>query len=251
MNDYGLVSIIMPLYNYGRFLNAAVGSVLSQTYTNWELIIVDDCSTDDSFEIAEELSKKDKRIRAYRLEKNGGTSAARNKGLDLAKGEFVAFLDSDDQYDPTYLESQLDLLVSNNADIAVASYRRKAAQSTTDFIVPDLINFKSILKGNPMAPLGTLYRFSKFRDLRFHLDMRKCEDYVFFLNLFQLGAVAVPNKAVLGTLNIHEDSKSKKKLKLIKWQYRSYKVVGINWFIRWYYLLCWGVYGMKKYRNVK
>lgn len=193
MNDYGLASIIMPLYNYGRFLNAAVGSVLSQTYINWELIIVDDCSTDDSFEVAEELSKKDERIHAYRLERNGGTSAARNKGLDLAKGEFVAFLDSDDQYDPTYLESQLDLLISNNADIAVASYRRKAAQSTTDFIVPDVIDFKSILKGNPMAPLGTLYRFSKFRDLRFRLDMRKCEDYVFFLNLFQLGAVAVPN----------------------------------------------------------
>ena len=218
MNDYGLVSIIMPLYNYGRFLNAAVGSVLSQTYTNWELIIVDDCSTDDSFEIAEELSKKDKRIRAYRLEKNGGTSAARNKGLDLAKGEFVAFLDSDDQYDPTYLESQLDLLVSNNADIAVASYRRKAAQSTTDFIVPDLINFKSILKGNPMAPLGTLYRFSKFKDLRFRLDMRKCEDYVFFLNLFQLGAVAVPKKKVLGTLKKQEDYKNNKKKKNIKKQ---------------------------------
>ena len=228
MNDYGLVSIIMPLYNYGRFLNAAVDSVLSQTYINWELIIVDDCSTDDSFEVAEELSKKDERIHAYRLERNGGTSAARNKGLDLAKGEFVAFLDSDDQYDPTYLESQLDLLISNNADIAVASYRRKAAQSTTDFIVPDVIDFKSILKGNPMAPLGTLYRFSKFRYLRFRLDMRKCEDYVFFLNLFQLGAVAVPNKAVLGTLNIHEDSKSKQKLKLIRWQYRSYKAVGIN-----------------------
>lgn len=251
MNDYGLVSIIMPLYNYGRFLNAAVDSVLSQTYINWELIIVDDCSTDDSFEVAEELSKKDEKIHAYRLERNGGTSAARNKGLDLAKGEFVAFLDSDDQYDPTYLESQLDLLISNNADIAVASYRRKAAQSTTDFIVPDVIDFKSILKGNPMAPLGTLYRFSKFRDLRFRLDMRKCEDYVFFLNLFQLGAVAVPNKAVLGTLNIHEDSKSKQKLKLIRWQYRSYKAVGINWFMRWYYLFCWGLYGLKKYRNVK
>lgn len=251
MSDYGLVSIIMPLYNYGRFLNAAVDSVLSQTYANWELIIVDDCSTDDSFAIAQDLAKKDNRIIAYRLDRNGGTSAARNKGLDMAKGEFVAFLDSDDEYDPNYLESQLDLLIKNNADIAVASYRRKAPQSTTDFIVPDVIDFKSILKGNPMAPLGTLYRFSKFKDLRFRLDMRKCEDYVFFLNLFQLGAVAVPNKTVLGTLNIHEDSKSKKKLKLVRWQYRSYKVVGINWFMRWYYLFCWGIYGLKKYRNVK
>lgn len=251
MSDYGLVSIIMPLYNYGRFLNAAVDSVLSQTYANWELIIVDDCSTDDSFAIAQDLAKKDSRIIAYRLDRNGGTSAARNKGLDMAKGEFVAFLDSDDEYDSNYLESQLDLLIKNNSDIAVASYRRKAPQSTTDFIVPDVIDFKSILKGNPMAPLGTLYRFSKFKDLRFRLDMRKCEDYVFFLNLFQLGAIAAPNKTVLGTLNIHEDSKSKKKLKLVRWQYRSYKVVGINWFMRWYYLFCWGIYGLRKYRNVK
>lgn len=246
-----LVSIVMPLYNYGRFLEASVDSVLAQKCKNWELIIVDDCSTDDSYQLALDIANRDDRIKVFRLDKNGGTSAARNKALDESRGEYVAFLDSDDLYDPDYLETQISLLKSGEYDIAVASYRRMASKSVTDFIVPSEITFKSILKGNPMAPLGTVYRFSKFRDLRFLTDMRKCEDYVFFLQLLQSGAKAIANKKVCATLTIHDDSKSKKKHKLIKWQYLSYKKVGINFFMRFYYLFRWGLYGIKKYRKVK
>lgn len=251
LENRGLVSIIMPLYNYGRFLEASVSSVLSQTYPSWELLIIDDCSTDDSFDIASRLAGKDTRIKTFKLDKNGGTSAARNKGLDEAKGEFIAFLDSDDQYDPNYLDSQLSNFEKTGCDISVASYRRKAPNSLTDFIVPDEITFKSILKGNPMAPLGTMFRWEKFKSLRFREDMRKCEDYVFFLEMLKSGGIAKPNKNVLGTLNIHEDSKSRNKKALIKWQLLSYKKAGINWFARWYYLFCWAVYGLNKYRSVK
>lgn len=249
--NLGLVSIVMPLYNYGRYLSGAVESVLSQTYPFWELLIVDDCSTDDSFLIAMRLEKKDERIRVFQLPENGGSSAARNKALDEAKGEFVAFLDSDDRYDPEYLESQVKLLVEKGCDIVVSSYRRKTENGSTVFHVPDVITYDSIMKGNPMAPLGTLYRFSKFRNQRFPTEDREREDFVFFAQLLKAGAVAEPNSDVLGELTIHSGSKSKNKLRMVRYQYRAYKFLGIPFFLRWYYLFRWAIYGIRKYWNVR
>ena len=251
MNNEPLVTIITPLYNYGKFLGDTVNSVLSQNYKNWEMIIIDDCSTDDSFEIAKQYAERDPRIKAVQLEKNGGTAAARNKGLYLARGEYIAFLDSDDQYDSNYLEEQLKCIQDNNAEVVVASYRRKAPNSTTDFIVPKDITFDMLPKGNPMAPLGTFYKFEPYKSLRFLTDMTKCEDLVFFLELLKDGTHAVGNQKVLGTLRIHENSKSRKKYQLIKWQLKAYKKVGIPFFKRWYCLACWAINGVKKYKNVK
>ena len=251
MENFGLVSIVMPLYNYGRYLHSSVESVLKQSYPYWELLIVDDCSTDDSYDLALKLAQKDSRISVFRLEKNGGTAAARNYALDHAKGIFVSFLDSDDQYDCNYLLSQIENLKTCNADITVAGYRRKARLTTTDFMVPDEIDFNVILKGNPMSTLGTMYKFDKFSDVRFSKKMLKCEDFVFFLTLFKNGAIAKPNKRILGTVVIHDSSKSKNKFKLMLWQMRSYREVGVAWYKRPYYLFCWAIYGFNKYRNVK
>lgn len=250
MKDYGLVSIIMPLYNYGKYLSSAINSVKQQTYPFWELIIVDDCSTDDSYDIALSLCKSDSRIKVFRLEKNSGTSVARNFALDHASGKYIAFLDSDDEYDNDYLESQVNNICSTNSDISVASYRRNAPKSLTDFIVPDSISYKLILKGNPMSTLGTMYVFSRFASLRFLTDMKKCEDYVFFLTMLKEGGRVASNKKVIATVNIHKGSKSKNKIKLIKWQLISYKKIGIPLFKRFFYLVCWALYGLKKYKNV-
>lgn len=249
--DFGLVSIIMPLYNYSMFLERSVTSVLKQTYKNWELIIVDDCSTDDSFSHACKLASKDERIHVFSTDKNSGTSVARNLALENARGVYIAFLDADDEYDPIYLESQLSKLITDGGDIVVGSYRRKAPQTTTDFIVPSLIDFKTVLKGNPMSTLCTLYRFDNFKNLRFLKEMKKCEDYVFFMTMLKKGAMVSINKNVIATVNIHNGSKSKQKFKLIKWQLLSYKKVGIPPIKRFYYLVCWAIYGLKKYRNVK
>ena len=246
-----LVSIIMPLYNYGRFLEPAVNSVINQTYKNWELIIVDDCSKDDSYAQALKLSKKDSRIKVIKLSKNGGTAAARNAALNQAKGDLIAFLDSDDTYDSIYLEEQIKIFEKTGAKVVVSSYRRSAKNSVTDFIVPKDITFRLILGGNPMAPLGTMYKRKYYEKLRFPLDMRKCEDLVFFANLLINGNHAVGNQKVLGTLRIHADSKSRNKFKLIKWQLKAYKKLGIPAFQRCYYLAHWAFYGLAKYSNVR
>lgn len=105
MND--LVSIIMPSYNTAKYISAAIESILNQTYENWELIIVDDCSTDNTDEILTEYAKKDSRIRYYKNEKNSGAAVARNRALRQAKGKWVAFLDSDDLWEKDKLEKQI------------------------------------------------------------------------------------------------------------------------------------------------
>lgn len=114
MQDYGLVSIITPTYNCGRFIGETIESVKSQSYCNWEMLIVDDCSTDNTQEIVESYAKNDPRIQYHCLEKNSGAAVARNTALKLAKGSWIAFLDSDDLWKPQKLERQLKFMIDNN-----------------------------------------------------------------------------------------------------------------------------------------
>ena len=244
------VSVIMPTHNYGAYIGEAIQSVIHQTYENWELLIIDDCSTDGTYENLTKKYFQNPNIRIFKTEKNGGTAVARNIGLNFATGDLIAFLDSDDAYDSNYLESQVDFFRDDSIDIVVSSYRRQSDRSVTNFIVPKTITFKLALCGNPMAPLGTIFRKSLYPDLRFPTDMLKCEDYVFFLNLLKKKA-AIGNQKVLGTLRIHKGSKSKNKIKLIKWQYLSYKKVGVSFLKRFYYLAMWAIYGIQKYKDVK
>lgn len=112
-----LISVIIPCYNYGRFLNDCINSLLSQTYQNWECIIVDDGSTDNSLEVAHSLSAKDERIKSF-SQNNSGPTVARNKGLKLAKGEFIQFLDADDLLEDQKFEKQISIFQQQqNCDI--------------------------------------------------------------------------------------------------------------------------------------
>jgi glycosyltransferase involved in cell wall biosynthesis len=122
INFSSLVSIITPCYNSARFISETIESVLSQTYQNWEMLIVDDCSTDASYEIVLEYAAKDKRIKAYRMEHNSGAAACRNKAIELSQGEYVAFLDSDDLWLPEKLEKQLQFMQDHNADFSFTEY---------------------------------------------------------------------------------------------------------------------------------
>ena len=114
MKDFGLVSIITPNYKCGRFVAETIRSVLAQTYTNWEMIIVDDCSPDNSIEVIEPFVKADGRIRLLQNEKNLGAALSRNYALREAKGRWIAFLDSDDLWLPEKLEKQIQFMVDNN-----------------------------------------------------------------------------------------------------------------------------------------
>lgn len=120
--DKELVSIITPCYNSSKYIRQMIESVMSQTYPNWELLITDDCSTDNSREIVEEYCKKDSRIHLFQLEKNSGAGIARNNSIEKAKGRWIAFLDSDDLWEPNKLEKQIRFMEENSYAFSYHEY---------------------------------------------------------------------------------------------------------------------------------
>ena len=246
-----LVSIITPAYNCKATIGQTYSSLLSQTFSDWELIIIDDHSTDDSFESIKELTKDDKRVVILQTPKNSGTAVARNIGLKHAKGQYITFLDSDDLLDPDYLEKQL-AFIKDNGPLISAGYRRKAEHTCTDFFVPDVVDYKLDLKGNPISCLTTMYDRTVIGERYFPENLQKCEDYVFWLNILRDGFVCKGNPEVLATYLIRDGSKSRNKFKLIKYMHIVYhKTQGINWFKSWFYVIRWAFYGKKKYKGVK
>lgn len=245
------VTIITPSFQTANYLKDTYQSVLKQTFTNWEWLIIDDCSTDNSYELAKELASIDARIKVFKTKINSGTAAARNIGLKNANGKYITFLDSDDILDNDYLELQIKFMEENGPLIS-ASYRRKAEHTCTDFIIPKLTDYKTALKGNPLSCLTTMYDKSVIGEIYFRENIKKAEDYVFWLDILKKGYVAKGNQQVLATYIIHAGSKSSNKFKLIKHMYYVYrKTQNLNIFTSWFCVIRWAFYGLKKYRNVR
>lgn len=251
MENQPLVSIITAAFNCKEYFFDTYKSVVNQTYKNWEWIITDDCSTDDTFEFIKKMIGDNKQIKLVRLNKNSGSAVARNTGLKQAKGKYITFLDSDDLLDSDYLEKQVAFM-KNNGPIISSGYRRKAEKTCTDFYVPNTVNYKQILCGDPLSCLTTMYDKSVIGDRFFLESVKKREDYIFFLDILKDGYIAKGNHEILATYNIRKGSKTSKKIRLIKYQFFVYhKTQRINWFKSWYYIFRWALYGLKKYKNVK
>lgn len=245
------VSIITPAYKCKETIQRAYESVASQSFASWEWIVVDDCSPDDSFSFIQEMAKDDNRVLVLQTPKNSGTAVARNIGLKSATGRYITFLDSDDSLDSNYLECQLSFM-KDNGPLISAGYRRQAKHSCTNFYVPDCVDYKKALKGNPLSCLTTMYDKSVIGEVFFPEDIDRPEDYVFWLTILKRGIIARGNQAVLATYNIVSGSKSSNKIKLIKCMHRVYhKTQGINWLKSWFYVIRWAFYGRKKYKNVR
>lgn len=192
-----LVSVIIPNYNGEHFIRKTLDSVLNQTYQYFEIIIVDDCSTDRSPEIIEEYSRKDSRIRLIRLIENGGVANARNQGILQAKGDYIALLDNDDLWAPDKLERQIEL--SAKADIVYCSYDfidENDQPIKRPFIVKPEITFQSMLASS-MISCSTA--FIKTDILKEHLfdDKYYHEDYVLWMQLLSESIPAAGDEKVL------------------------------------------------------
>lgn len=245
------ISIITPLYNAEKYFESTFQSVMNQSFKDYEWIIVDDGSVDSSLQLAERLSEGIANIRVIRNKCNGGSASARNLGLRHAKGRYITFLDADDSIDPNYLESQRNF-ISSNGPLISAGYRRKTADTISEFHVPAVVDYKLALKGNPLSCLTTMFDKEVIGERLFPEDLEKAEDYVFWLDILKEGYVAKGNPEILATYNLRPDTKSSNKLKLIPHMFHIYhKTQGVNWFASWFYVARWAIYGIKKYKGLK
>jgi teichuronic acid biosynthesis glycosyltransferase TuaG len=245
----GLVTIITPNYNTEKFIVECVESVIHQTYTNWELIIIDDCSTDNSVAIIKQLQANDQRIKLIELTKNSGPAIARNAGIKAAKGSYLTFIDSDDLWFPNFISTSLKH-IHNSEGFVFSSYHRfdeflKPKFKT--FIVPNKVTYAAILKSNSISCLTAFINIDllgKFLmpEVRYRQDMGLWLKYLKKIN-FAHGI-----KEPLAIYRIRAHSHSRNKLKLLSHQWNFYRnVANLSVLKSIYFILFWIFFGIKKY----
>lgn len=252
MNN-NLVSIITPLYNSERFVGQTIESVLAQTYPHWEMIIVNDGSKDKGADVVRRYAAKDERIKLFE-QPNGGCASARNHGLREAQGRYYTFLDSDDYWDPTFLEEQIRFMEEKNAAIVTSCVRRvdeEGREILQPQIVPERMDYYDILKSCNLPCLATVIDASKLHDIRFREELHNLrDDYALWLSLMKQTDYAYGNQKVLANYRISANQVTGNKRKVIIPQFMvNYKVEKLGFFRSLYYLCHWAWNGYKKYRK--
>lgn len=202
MQNEPLLSVIIPTYNRGRLILNSVTSVLNQTYKNIELIVVDDCSTDNTEEILKSIN--DSRIKYVKLEKNSGACIARNKGIELSTGKFIAFNDSDDLWITTKLEKQLCFLKNYNADIVICKMECRTPENNFIHNFPNIefdrkISYKDLLKYNSASTQTIFGKTDCFKEIIFDATMPRLQDWDEVLRLSQKYRIFYQNEILVNT----------------------------------------------------
>ena len=248
-----LVSIIMPAYNAEKTLPQAVASVLEQTYQNFELIIIDDCSTDATVDLAQRFCQQDSRIRLLENGHNRGASSTRHRGVDQAQGCWIAFLDSDDAWAPDKLEKQMALQASTGADLVfTGSAFMDSEGSVKDWTlhVPPTISYRQLLKQNLISNSSVLVRKEEYLKCECLCDGLH-EDFVCWLRMLRSGAQARGIDEPLLIYRLSPSSKSGNKLKAAKMNWRAYRSAGLSLPAAVYYMGFYTVKSILKYRHLK
>ena len=247
--DYGLVSIVMPNYNSEKYIKDTICSVLNQTYQNWELLLVDDCSTDNSLSLARSFD--DERIRIFQNETNSGAAVSRNYALKMAKGKWIAFLDSDDLWVPEKLEKQIVYMTQNDiifsfTDYDVINEENRIVSHYKPHL--DVCTYTDILKHNHIGCLTVIFNADSIGKILMPTDAIKREDMACWLRIMKKGVKAYCLHENLGQYKIHSNSVSSNKLKMMKYQWQVYrKVEKLSWIASLYYMCCWAIMGALKY----
>ena len=255
-----IFSIITPMWKGAALVGATIESVIAQTFTDWEMIIVDDCSPDDGAgaAVVQSYVEKDSRIKLIRATVNRGSSGARNQAMDAAKGRFYAFLDSDDLWHPDYLSTMMKHIEDNKDEsiaIFFASYRRMNSKCDVELLAPYVFEgkrtFKQLLRHCPIFPSVAIVDTKKLPEkVRFNEALKALrDDYAYWLDIMKFDLTAYGYKDILGDYRMRDDSMTASKTKMIKPQWNIYrKVLHMNPISSVWYLFCWGINGLLKYK---
>lgn len=243
------VSIITPCHNASAYIAQTIESVLSQTYSNWEMLICDDASTDNSVEIISSYVEKDYRIKLLKLDSPSGSPAKpRNEAIKHASGDVIAFLDSDDVWLPTKLEEQLPLLKDEKTAVVYSNYEKideRGIRNNRIVTAPLQTTYVSLLKSNVIGNLTGMYdvnKVGKVYNKRIHH-----EDYILWLEILKKGYIARNTATVTALYRVTSNSVSSNKFKTIGWQWNILRnIEHQNIILSLYYFCCYVCKALKK-----
>ena len=219
-----MVSIITPVYNCEEFLEECIQSVLNQTLKDWELILVDDCSTDSSSRIINKYVALDTRIKCYSFNKNVGAGVARNKGIEISRERFIAFLDSDDYWHKNKLKLQIEYMIRKNIDFSYTNFfeLNKEDKVSKIILTPKSVNSFSLLFNNYIKTLTVIYDTKRIGKI-YMPNYRRRQDWGLWFNLLNKTNKAYRFTEPLAYYRTSNTSLSKNKLKLVKENFNFYR----------------------------
>lgn len=250
-----LISIIMPAYNAEKYITASIQSVQQQTWTNWELIIIDDCSSDQTPSIAATLKQQDCRIHYLRNPYNMGAAQSRNRGIQLAHGEWIAFLDSDDLWTPEKLEHQLAFALQMHSDFTFtgSSFINEESRPLSHCLeVPLHLSYQQLLKQNIISCSSVLLRKHLLQDHPMTTAPNIHEDFATWLSIlrdYNIPAHGLNQPYLIYRISTSSKSGNKKKAALMT--YHVYRHLGLSHPKAIYFWLHYFIRSINKYRKIK
>lgn len=249
-NNSHLVSIVTPSYNSEKYIMNTIRSVIAQTYANWEMIIVDDCSSDGTVELVENISRSEPRVKVYRQKENGGAGKARNRATELAKGDYIAYLDADDIWKPEKLERQIDFMIKNKCVFSCTSYEvidNEGKPLNKEIHMLPKVDYVGFLTHNLLQTVGIMVDVTVV-DKKYLMmpDIRRRQDAATWLQILKAGYECYGVDEILAEYRRTEGSLSSNKKKAVKGVWSLYRDIehlslpfSIYCFTRYAFLAVW------------
>lgn len=244
------IYVITPAFNNEATIKRTFSSLLNQSYKNWIWVVIDDGSTDKTLKRLDDFSKQDSRIIVKKNKGLKGAGGARNYGLEFVQGNFLAFLDADDEWNTNFLEIMITKVHKPNS-MAFSGYTRKYPESESVFIPTKELTFNDLFRGSDISCLTALYHFKDYRQIPRFGETRARNDLIFNLRVLQLIDFAEPVSMPLATYYINKGSISRNKLKLIYWQYYVSRFFNRSIILSIIDVTYWIIYGLRKYDHLK